>query len=97
MSSSRFWLLLLASLPLALAQPPSKGTVTGTIFDAATGRPVPLVQVEVNGVTDGKMTTDTEGRYSITLAPGTYKLRLTSPNHLETTIDEVVRETNVED
>lgn len=85
----RTWLLLLATLTLASAQPAGKGNVTGTVFDAATGRPVPLVQIEINGVSDGKTATDTEGRFTITLSPGKYKLRLTSPNHLETTIDDI--------
>ncbi len=85
----RTWLVLLAALAVAYAQPAGKGNVTGTVFDAATGRPIPLVQIEVDGVTDGKMSTDTEGRFTITLSPGKYKLRLTSANHLETTIEDI--------
>ena len=82
-------LVLVATLSVATAQPAGKGNVTGTVFDAATGRPVPLVQIEVNGVSDGKMSSDTEGRFTITLSPGTYKLRLTSSNHMETTVEDV--------
>ena len=89
LTTLRAALLLLATLGLAFGQPPGKGNISGTVFDAATGRPVPLVKIEVDGVSDGKMTTDTEGRFTITLSPGTYKLRLTSPNHLDTTIDDV--------
>lgn len=82
-------LVLVATLAVAAAQPAGKGNVTGTVFDAATGRPIPLVQIEVNGVSDGKLSSDTEGRFTITLSPGTYKLRLTSSNHMETTVEDV--------
>jgi uncharacterized protein YoxC len=85
----RTTLVLVCSMALAIAQPAGKGTVTGTIFDAATGRPVPLVQVEIDGVSDGKTATDTEGRFTVNLSPGKYKLRLTSSNHMETTIEDV--------
>ena len=82
-------LVLFASLGSVFAQPAGKGTIAGTIFDALSGRPVPLVQIEVDGMSDGKVTTDTEGRYTVILSPGKYKLRLTSSNHLETTIEDV--------
>lgn len=82
-------LILFASLGLAFAQPSGKGTIAGTIFDAASGRPVPLVLIKVDGMSDGKVTTDTEGKYTVILSPGKYKLRLTSLNHLETTIEDI--------
>ncbi len=82
-------LVLLASLGPVFAQPAGRGTIAGTVFDAQSGRPVPLVQIEVDGMSDGKVATDTEGKYTVVLSPGKYKLRLTSSNHLETTIEDI--------
>ncbi len=84
-------LVLCASLTLGAQIPevPVNGTITGTIFDATNGRPIPLVQVEVDGMSDGRMTTDTNGRFTISLKPGIYKLRFSNANYVETTIDEV--------
>lgn len=67
-----------------------KSGVSGAVFDAATGRPIPLVTVAVNGQTGPGMTTDTEGKFSVALSPGTYKLRFTNENYLETTVEDVV-------
>lgn len=83
---------LVASVVFAssvLAQTTGNGTVAGTVFDAANGRGIPLIRIEVNGVSDGKLATDADGKFSISLSPGIYKLRFTGTNHLETTVDEV--------
>jgi outer membrane receptor protein involved in Fe transport len=81
-------LVLLAAASASLfAQ--GKGTVIGQIFDAATGRPIPLVQIAIDGVADSRVTTDTDGRFQIPLSPGKYKFRYTIDSHLETTVDEV--------
>ena len=87
--SLKIGLVLFANLGLVFGQPAGKGTIAGTIFDAASGRPIPLVLIEVDGMSDGKLTTDTEGKYTVILSPGKYKLRLTSSNHLETTIEDI--------
>lgn len=39
-------------------------TVTGVVTDAATGRPLPLVNIQIKGTTGGTVT-DNEGRYSL--------------------------------
>jgi outer membrane receptor protein involved in Fe transport len=77
---------------LVWAQQPAavtKGTITGTVFDAANGRPVPLVQIVVDGVADTKLVTDTDGRYTLQLSPGKYKLSFKANNYIETTIADV--------
>lgn len=87
-----FLSLCLVNLSAVLfAQTPAaqRGTVTGTVFDAASGRPIPLVQVEVDGMSDGRLKTDTDGKFTLQLSPGKYKLRFTSDNYLETTVDDV--------
>jgi TonB-dependent receptor len=66
-----------------------KGTVIGQVFDASNGRPIPQVQIAIDGVADSKNVTDTEGRFQLSLSPGKYKIRFTSTNHVETTVDDV--------
>ncbi len=86
------WLLLVCSaLSLSAQQPAAqtKGTVNGTVFDAANGRPVPLVQIAIDGIADAKLTTDTDGRYTIQLSPGKYKLTFAAANYIDTAIADV--------
>lgn len=66
------------------------GSVTGTVFDSSTGQAVRQVQVSVEGQPDRKTLTDTDGKYKLEVPAGTYKLRFSSPNHSDTTVDEVV-------
>ena len=72
----RRWLTVLASLaaaaPLA-AQ--TVGTVTGRVTDASSGAPVADAQVRVAGTTTGVMTR-TDGTYRLSLAAGSYELRV---------------------
>jgi outer membrane receptor protein involved in Fe transport len=84
-----FTLTGLAFLTAAYGQS-DRGNVAGTVFDASTGRPIPLVAIAVDGQTGPGMTTDTEGRFTIALAPGTYKLRFTNDKYIETTVEDVV-------
>ncbi len=85
---------LFGALALALslaAQTPTggTGTVSGTVFDAVNGRPLPLIQVEIDGMSDSRMVTDTAGKFTLSLTPGKYKLRFSGPNHIETTVEDV--------
>lgn len=73
----------------ALGQTAPRGTVTGTVFDAANGLPIPLITIEVNGMTDGRQQTGTDGKFTIQLSPGKYKLRFTGTNHLEAAIEDI--------
>lgn len=60
----------LASLVLASGVAAQQGTVTGRVTDAETGRPVADVSVQVVG--GAQVGSDAAGRFSLTLAPGTY-------------------------
>lgn len=82
--------LLGSLLGFAQSANSTKGTVTGQVFDASSGRPVPLVQISVDGMTDAKMTTDTDGRYTILLSPGTYKIKFSLANFLDANVDEII-------
>jgi len=59
------------ALPVAA----DKGRISGIVVDAKTGEPVIEAQVTVVGSTL-KTLSDVEGRYTLTLAPGTYTLRV---------------------
>jgi iron complex outermembrane receptor protein len=63
---------LLASAP-ALAQ--TTGRITGTITSVGDQRPVSGAQVQIVGTTIGGITGD-DGRYGLTVQPGTYRLRV---------------------
>jgi len=80
-------LLLFAILPAAAQQ---QGTILGIVFDAANGNPLPQVTVEISGPTSVAAKTDTDGSYTVKVPPGTYSAKLSSPNHLSTTIDGIV-------
>lgn len=67
----------------------AKGTVNGTVYDAVNGRPIPSIQIAVDGMVDSRMVTDPDGRYMLQLSPGKYKLRFSGPNHIDTTIADV--------
>ncbi len=51
-----------------------KGTVSGTVFDSRSGRGVVGASIAINGQSDGRTLTDAQGKYVITLSPGTYTL-----------------------
>jgi outer membrane receptor protein involved in Fe transport len=54
------------------------GTIAGKVLDASTGDPIIEAGVEVVG-RGKKVRTDLDGKYSITIAPGTYELRIFAP------------------
>jgi outer membrane receptor protein involved in Fe transport len=75
------WLLLLASVDRAGAEdaaPAATGTIAGKVIDAATSDPIIEAGIEIVGQ-GKKVRTDLDGRYSLTIAPGTYELRVFAP------------------
>ena len=68
----------------------STGSVSGSILDSQTGRPVSGVGIAVNGQSDGRNTTDSDGRYAIKLSPGTYTLRFLAPNYAALDLTDVI-------
>jgi len=81
-------LLVVLRIPAA-AQSSGSGTITGTLFDSSNGQPVRNAIVEVVGGGQ-KTVTGTDGRYTLTAQPGTYKLRVTAPSYLTAELDGVV-------
>jgi len=64
------------------------GTIRGSVFDEATGEPMISVTVAVEGTTRG-ITTDLDGKFNLSLSPGTYNLRLSFVSYETVTISNV--------
>ena len=85
----------LAFLPFLLsvsigAAGQDKGTVTGTVLDAATGELVRQATVEVEGHSDISTVTDLDGTYLLKLPPGTHKLLFVHDRYHESVVSDVV-------
>jgi outer membrane receptor protein involved in Fe transport len=88
-------ILCLLCLSLCVAQTPpaaegQTGTIAGGAFDSASGAPVPLLKITVKENPAITAQTDTSGRFTIKLAPGTYTLRFTGTNHLDSEVDTII-------
>lgn len=81
------YLTLLAGAAAAFAQ---NGNVTGNVFDSQSGRAIPAVAIAVDGHADNRHVTDANGKFTISLSPGTYTLRFTAENYSTVEMTEVV-------
>ena len=66
------------TLVLAQLAHAQTGRISGTVTTADGARPVAAAQVVVSGTTTGATTRD-DGRYTITVQPGTYTVRIVAP------------------
>lgn len=66
-----------------------KGTVSGTVFDAQTSRPIVGVRIHVDGQTGDELSTGTDGTYRLELSPGKYTLKFTSEQYLDVTLTDI--------
>lgn len=80
-------LVTLAHASASLAQ--SVGTVTGIVYDASSGEPLPRVGVTVVE-TEQRSETDGAGAFRIEVTPGAYTLRFAAPGYSSTTVADVV-------
>ena len=71
----------------------TNGTVSGSVFDSASGRPIPGASVAINGQSSDRNVTDPDGRFNISLSPGTYTLRFTAANYSPVDVTDVVVKT----
>ena len=74
---------------MALAVNAQKGTIRGTVYDDGTGETLVGVNVVVKGTTTGA-TTDLDGKFSLSLSPGTYTLNVSFISYSTLTISDVV-------
>jgi TonB-dependent receptor len=65
------------------------GNIRGTVFEDATGEPLIGVTVLVKGTTKGAIT-DLDGKFDISIEPGTYSLQISFISYKVVTISEVV-------
>ena len=79
-------LMLLGFVSLAQAQ---KGTIRGTVYDAATGEAFPYVTVVIKGSQNGTVT-DFDGKFSIKADPGTYSVQVSFISYKTLEISDVV-------
>lgn len=79
---------LLAIAGIAHAQ--TTGAITGTVFDGQTGRPVAGAAIAVNGQASDQNVTGSDGKFTLTVAPGNYMLRFTSGNYSPVDVNDVV-------
>src|SRR5262245_24398380 len=67
----------------------SKGTVSGTVFDGQTSRPVIGVEILVNGQGSDRQKTGTDGAYRLELSPGKYTLKFSQENYFPVELTDV--------
>ncbi len=84
---SKFFVVLACTAVLAAQT--QNGTVAGSILDSQTGRGIPAAAIAVNGQKFDRNVTDSDGRFSISLAPGTYTLTISAPNYSDVNIASV--------
>lgn len=67
--------ICLFSLSLISWSEAQNGNIRGTVFDAELGESLPGVTILIEGTTTGTIT-DLDGKFSISVEPGTYNLRI---------------------
>ncbi len=90
MSSIQFRIALAVSLLVGMAWPApaqNSGTIIGIVYDAATGNPLPQIQVEIAGPATFNVVTDTDGSFTLDAPPGTYKISYTSDRFRPSSIE----------
>lgn len=75
MQLTRFAILALFFISFSMSALAQNGFIRGTVYDDATAETLPGVTVLVEGTTVGAIT-DFDGKFSISLPPGEYALRL---------------------
>ena len=66
------------------------GRVSGSVLDSLTGRPLGGVVIAIDGQSDGKMVTDSDGRFTVSLSPGTYTLRFSANNYASVELTDIL-------
>ena len=85
---SKYVLFLTVALA-AWSQAPKPGTVTGSVLDSQSGRPIPGVAIAINGTSDDRNVTGTDGTFTISAPAGTHTLRFTAPNYQPVDVTDV--------
>src|SRR5437667_11225893 len=80
------WSALFGPVLLGQAQ---KGSVSGTVFDGQTSRPIIGVEIFINGQSSDRHKTGTDGTYRLELSPGKYTLKFAQENYFPVELTDV--------
>lgn len=69
------------------------GTIRGVVFDGETGELLPGVTIFAEGTSSGTIT-DLDGNYSLSIAPGTYSVRISYISYDPVILTDIVVESN---
>ena len=83
-------LLLALTFAQLIYSQATNGTVQGSVFDSASGRPIAGAAVAINGQSSDRNITDPDGRFNLSLSPGTYTLRFTAANYGQVDVTDVI-------
>lgn len=81
--------LAFAASPVRAQKATNEGTLVGFAYDAATGNPLPAVEVEIAGPATFTAKTDTDGGFMLDVPVGTYVVTYKSPNHIPQKVEGV--------
>lgn len=82
------YFLIISFLLVNLFATAQKGFIRGTVLDDATGETLVGVNIVIKGTTTGA-TTDLDGKFSISIAPGAYDLQISFISYQTQTIEKV--------
>lgn len=88
---SRFATVLSVALAMSFAVGPAsaqQGTISGQVTDAETGEPIATAMVEARGQ-EGSRGSDEEGRFTLTVSPGTHTVVVTLIGYATARVDGV--------
>lgn len=88
MFNRNLFLTFLAAAACAFPQG-APGTITGSVYDGQTGRPILGVSVAVDGVGDPKNVTNSDGKFTISAPAGKHALKFTAGTYQPVDIREV--------
>jgi len=66
------------------------GTISGSVLDSQTGRPIAGAVIALNGQSSDQNVSGSDGRFTLAASPGSYTLRFTALNYLPVDLTDVV-------
>src|SRR6476620_2233087 len=71
-------------LTIRFASATASADVTGRVIDLATSEGLPAAAIQIHGADGDQMvSTELDGTYKLTLAPGTYTLTISTPEYVD--------------
>ncbi|MCF8368326.1 MAG: TonB-dependent receptor [Bacteroidales bacterium] len=85
--------IFILTLVVAFSGKAQNGFIRGTVFDASMGEYLPGVTILVEGTTTGTIT-DLDGKFNLSLPPGSYSLRISFISYNTLNLQDVVVKSN---